>query len=363
MHFEEVERLFDENHIATLATDPVGRRFLKLRSLSRMEHLKRLFAETGLNPSSTKAKALFREAFDSPITEEEINNVIQVIDQEQRRERLERRDTLVSELYKLKVFDWGGLYSNSLERTIVNKYVKKMWRYEHISESVEGVLHESMRGYVLCSWYNHWTSILIEDIFRDHPGVTPAVGQVKKIDFFVGNVPFDLKVTYLPEGFIKESRKSLGLRPELTLLKQAARRNGIRFDRGMSEGRQLEDLWTKIDDVPTTSTQALMSELRQTRLALTDQVANDSTELIRWLYENQGERRFDSANRLFLVLVDSQDYFASWKLKRALPLLRERIEVELDGVGSTFGKNVRFEWKGASYEATSKVILIQKPHL
>jgi len=27
-------------------------------------------------------------------------------------------------------------------------------------------------------------------------------------------------------------------------------------------------------------------------------------ELIKWLYEEQGERRFDAANRFFLILVD-----------------------------------------------------------
>ena len=46
-----------------------------------------------------------------------------------------------------------------------------------------------MRGYVLCSWYNHWTSIVIEDVFRDHPAVLPAIGQVKKIDFFATMFP------------------------------------------------------------------------------------------------------------------------------------------------------------------------------
>ena len=60
---------------------------------------------------------------------------------------------------------------------------------------------------MVCSWYNHWTSIIIEDIFKDHANVLPAVGLVKKIDFFVRDVPFDLKVTYLPEGYLKEKRQ------------------------------------------------------------------------------------------------------------------------------------------------------------
>ena len=59
------------------------------------------------------------------------------------------------------------------------------------------------------------TTIGLEDIFKEHANVIPAIGQIKKIDFFVNDKPFDLKVTYLPEGYIKEYRKLNGLRAEL----------------------------------------------------------------------------------------------------------------------------------------------------
>ena len=85
--------------------------------------------------------------------------------------RREREPELVSQLYRLQAFDWGGLHQNSLEKTIVDNYVKKITSYESLTEKIENELHNSMRGYVLCSWYNHWTSIIIEDVFRDHPNV------------------------------------------------------------------------------------------------------------------------------------------------------------------------------------------------
>src|SRR5208337_5013298 len=122
---------------------------------------------------------------------------------------------------------WGGLHQNSLEKTIVDNYVKKIPNYDRLNEAIEHELYSSMRGYVLCSWYNHWTSIVIEDVFKDHVNVLPAVGLVKKIDFFIKDIPFDLKVTYLPEGFLAQDRQQSGLRPELTLLKRAARQFNI----------------------------------------------------------------------------------------------------------------------------------------
>jgi hypothetical protein len=39
-------------------------------------------------------------------------------------------------------------------------------------------------------------------------------------------------------------------------------------------------------------------------------------ELMKWLYEEQGLRRFDAANRFFIILIDSNNLEESWKLKR-----------------------------------------------
>jgi len=43
-------------------------------------------------------------------------------------------------------------------------------------------------------------------MFKDHEDILPAVGLVKKVDFFWNNFPFDLKVTYFPDGFMKVKR-------------------------------------------------------------------------------------------------------------------------------------------------------------
>ena len=292
----------------------------------------------------------------------QIEDVIGKIDFEQRSERIKNRDSLVSELYKLKTFDWGGLYQNSLERTIVNNYVKKIWKLHDIEAYIEGDLHYSLGCYVRCSWYNHWTSILIEDIFRDHENVIPAVGKVKRIDFFVADVPFDLKVTYLPEGYIALCRKRAGQKPESTALKQHAKNCQVPFENSLSDSKLIPDLWAKISDHPSDSSQELIYELKGFREAIIQDIKNDPQDLIRWLYENQGVARFDVSNRLFLVLIDSGDYFSSWKLKRAFSLLKEEIDSALDHIDDGFGESIEFSWDGHTYEARSGAIVVQKPH-
>ena len=267
----------------------------------------------------------------------------------------------MSELYRLQAFDWGGLHQNSLEKTIVDNYVKKIRTFGELDDKIENELHNSLRGYVLCSWYNHWTSIIIEDVFKEHPAVLPAIGLVKKIDFFINDVPYDLKVTYLPEGFVRDCRRADGLRPELTLLKQRSRQSSVHFDSTLSPARLLEDLWQKNRDHPSNESQALVQDLRAYRLALLNRCVSDPSELIRWLYENQGVRRLDASNRLFLVLVDKDDFFNSWKLKRAKPLLDKGVHEYLDKLVTSHRRTIEFNWEGSNYRVVSDAVFVIHP--
>ncbi|TAM84783.1 MAG: hypothetical protein EPN47_01335 [Acidobacteria bacterium] len=362
MTFDEANRLFLQDEINTLSGVPEGLKFLKLRSLSRKEHLKRLFDVAGQPAVSSSASGLFREAYEADLPDATIDAVIAEIYCEESAERVRAEDGLVSELYKMTVFDWGGLHQNSLEKTIVDNYLKKITSFDTLEQKIENDLHHSMRGFVLCQWYNHWTSIIIEDIFRRHPAVLPAVGLVKKIDFFVRQVPFDLKVTYFPEGFIADRRREAGLRPELTVLKQVARGVRIHFDaNALSGGKLLEDLWKKLRDHPAAEAQSTVMDLHTHRMRLINESAADPSRLIRWLYENQGVRRFDSSNRLFLVLVDQSNFFDSWKLKRAKPLLEAAINRYLDRTPPVPGRQVTFAWEGRNYTSRSDVLFILPP--
>ena len=233
--------------------------------------------------------------------------------------------------------------------------------YESLQKEIEGDLHNSLRAYVVSSWYNHWSSIIIEDIFKEHVSVIPAIGQIKKIDFFVNNKPFDLKVTYLPEGYIKDHRRSRGFRPELTLMKGLAKELDIGFEKSAPESILIPDLWRKLDDNPQHSAQELISELQEYRETLLDDCIANPEPLVRWLYENQGTRRFDASNRLFLVLVDKSDFFGSWKLKRARHLILEDVNNYLTGVNQGPGFELDFYWEGEIYLTDADIIFVVKP--
>ncbi len=360
LKFEAALNKFRNDHIRELSLTDAGMRFLKLRSLSRKYQMEHLIEKAGLDFGDSKSKEWLKKLYESDLTEQVIEDAIQELYELERKAKRDKEAELVNELYKIQSFEWGGLHQNSLEKTIIDNYVKKIRSYNLLSIAIENDLHNSMRAYVLASWYNHWTSIIIEDIFKDHRNVIPAVGLIKKIDFFVKNKPFDLKVTYLPEGFIKARRKELGLRPELTLMKRVARNLEIAYNNSASDSFLIPDLWRKLDDHPDRNAKELVSELKDCRENVLNDCIQTPTHLMRWLYENQGVRRFDASNRLFLVLVDKNNLFESWKLKRAKPLIATVVNQYLDAIDDSPGFELDFNWEGNIYTTEADAIFVLK---
>lgn len=357
--YQQLKKLYDANDFEKLLKDSNSLIFLKIRSIARKALLIEFANEIGVDPNQG-TNNLITQIADNTRTEIAIDKFINEKFQNERKERRKYEDGLISELYKLKVFDWGGLYQNSLERTIVDNYIKKIKSFDVLMDKVDNEIHDSLKGYVLCSWFNHWTSILIEDIFKGHKRVLPAIGLIKKVDFFIDQIPFDLKVTYFPDGFMAARRKEKGLKPELTELKQIARMNKIKFDSSQKNKFLLSELLTRLSESHLELAKKAISEFHKTRWDIIEETIKNKKGLIRWLYEEQGERRFDSANRLFLVLIDKNNLEESWKLKRNMDFLKESVGAYLDKFNITDDLKVVFGWKDDKYTSVSDILFIVK---
>jgi hypothetical protein len=272
---------------------------------------------------------------------------------------------LVSELYKLKNFEWGGDYQNSLDKYLVSKYVKvQNPSFDYLMSKFETEINPAVQGYVLNSWYNYWSSVLIENIFKSHSAVLPTVGQIKSVDFFINDIPFDLKVTYLPAEFIKQKRKEKDFPVELTFLKQKAKEAYVIFDKDAKPSDIFYEITEKMKDRNDAICKHTLATLKSEKLEILQEVQANPKMLAKWLYENQGEMRFGSENRLFLVLVDTDDFNNSWKLKRNIDLLKPTIVSYLDNFKTKITDDLRvdFEFKGKphGFSALADVIFVVK---
>lgn len=348
-------------------TDASGLLWLKIKSIVRKELIAEFIKTTKIELHETSLNKQFAELYailteDVPKSHELLNAFIRKINQQQ----ATALDTagLVSELYKLKNFDWGGDYQNSLDKHLVNRYVKVHKSYDTLISKFETEINRAVQGYVLNSWYNHWSSILIEHIFKSHPLVLPTVGQIKSVDFFINDIPFDLKVTYLPAEYIRQKRKEKGFEVELTFLKKQAKKASIIFDKKAKSSDIQYEIVEKMKDKNDDSCKAALQQLKEEKLQILKEAQQNPKTLATWLYENQGGMRFGSENRLFLVLTDTDDFNNSWRLKRNLDLLNPTIQTYL----SNFGKKkiedlkVGFSYKGrpGTFTALTDIIFMVK---
>lgn len=174
---------------------------LKLKSI-KLDKLKELSESFKIDSRGT-ATNLIKKLIDIP--QNKIDEFIKV----NYKNQIEERQKLISdielrnELMKVKEFKWG-IVQGQLDQKIQVEYVRRFIRYEDLIGGIKNKLHDDIAHYVIASWYNHWTTVLIEDHISQHSRVIPTLKNNFGVDIFFDNQPFDLKITYLPKDFTLE---------------------------------------------------------------------------------------------------------------------------------------------------------------
>ena len=368
-NFDYWKKQHDSEELKEFNTDKQGILWLKVKSIVRREYLNQFTGANDIELDSTRLNSQFKELYDKLAENtEQSHELLNDFIASQNDTELEALDTdnLVQELYKVQTFKWGADNQNDLGKYLVKKYIKDNSSYDYLKAQMKKGVLDTVSDYLECSWYNHWSSILIEHIFKSHKVVLPTVGQIKSVDFFMNEIPFDLKVTYLPANFIEAERRKAKLPvAELTVLKQAARKAKVNFNKDDSD--LYYSLTERLKDKGGNAAKAV-DEIRNFRLQLIDKVKTDPLLLAKNLYENQSDFRFGAENRIFLILIDRTDFDQSWKLKRNVDLLQPAIHNYLDSFADKSSDDLKLEFykKGDAakypkkYEVLTDVIIAEK---
>lgn len=358
MTYTELNNFYKNNEFRKIDDDSKAGKFYLLRSVSKKATLKKFCKMNSLEEN-------LDEIFANPAITEEM--LINFIKSEFVPKSAGEITLIEAELNKMQNFDWGGSAGNNLEKNIVNNVIKKTLKFEEIEKALLGPIQRSVYGYTLNSWYNHWSSIMIEEIFNANQRILPTVDLVEKIDFFIDSIPFDLKVTYFPEELMKSQialklQCRYGSKSELTCCKRLARQVGIAIPNDLEDRALTICLQNLIRESTDTLATSFMNDLSDMKKEIYNYYINNPNELIIWLYENQGEMRFDAANRFYVVLVDRDSPFESWKLKRNVNLLKNGINDKIESFDSSRLNRIKFHWSkdGKDYECFSELLFICK---
>ena len=359
-NFEKWDREFRVQNLYAFNNDANALLWLKVRAVCRGKQIEQFLTDNGLTLTATKISEQNVELFELLEQRDDAQSILDRYLQGKNHEWYTSmgidEEKLKADLYKVQYYAWGGGQNNSLDKHLVSRYVKVISEYDELV-SKQGEIANNAWNYVQNSWYNNWTSYLIESLFKRHPRVISAVGEIKSVDFFIDDFPVDLKITFFPNQYMDEKIKAKLGKSVLAWLKVKGKEFGITAGTDASEAQQIYTLTEKLseqghDDVLKILNDAKSSVIRDAQ--------SNPVELITWLYAHQGEMRFGAENRLFVILADSTDMSQSWKMKRAFPLIEPKVQSYLDSFTNQSLKKIDFTFKKQNYSSLADVIFVVK---
>jgi len=175
---------------------------LKLSSI-KSENLKELAVKLGISPKGSASEITKRILEMQPLPPE---NIIDAFIKTLYLQKIQERKELISdadlrnEVSKVKNFAWSTT-QGGLDQKIQKEFVRRYCHYDDLINHVKLTLHDDVTNYAICSWFNHWTTVYIEEHIGAHPKVIPTIKNIKGIDLFFAGQPFDLKITYIPKEY------------------------------------------------------------------------------------------------------------------------------------------------------------------
>lgn len=328
MTYEELEKNYERKY-SIMSTTLEGVRYLKIRTLIDIETLKasELLREAfSVKKSKIKRASvaeLRKDIFhNEKFSDDRINELLRMAYEDLKLFRVINFEKLKPSLSKIadegdKYWNaWNSIYRDNIRQHIQHHFVRTLsiQSYEELLEKIDKGLDPVVKGYTIISWFNQWSSAIIEQFILSHPKVIPTARRIDRVDFFFLDIPIDLKITFIPAEYI-----ILSLRNDY-----------------ISNAEQI-----------------------------VDEISDNPQRLIKWLYENQGEPRFSDSHRLFVVLANAGNLERSWKLKASFILIQDAIN---DFLNLRHSKNmiplVDWEFKGSKirgrWRTYSDIISITK---
>ncbi|MBF1415925.1 MAG: hypothetical protein HXN33_10150 [Prevotella histicola] len=359
-NYEKWDHEFRTNNLFAFNNNDKALLYLKVRAICRKTLITDFLKENNLTLKSTKVKEQFPELYalleNKPELIPKLDSFLRNRNNEWYKEMGVDEDKVRTALCKINAYEWGGDHNNSLDQYLVRRYVKDISDYDTLQKKATEIQANAW-NFVQTSWYNNWTSYLIESIFKKHERVLSAIGEIKSVDFFIDNYPIDLKVTYFPNEFMEKKLKDKIGNKELAWLKKEAKKVNIIPDKGLSDAEQLTFLKEELENHGHSNIIEVLTKHKQ---EIIDEACKHPEELMKWLYENQSARLFGAENRLFLVLVDTKDMKQSWKMKRAFTLIEQKVDGYLKSFNAHSLKKINFTFNQKNYTSRSDIIFITK---
>ena len=301
--FDIWEQAYKHQDMARFNGSPEGILWLKVKDLSR--HLPTIAEQMGIQLISSGSRAQTQEFYSRLMEMPMLRDKFETCRLTYLRNLAPSWvSTLPTSLQEVEDYDWVNHYIPSLDRYFTANYLSQFPSFSSLETMKEKIAEESWH-YIQNAWYDYWTHACILQLFFSHPRVTPSIGTLRGIDFFIDDCPMKLKLLYFPKTFWEAKKQA---NKDCTL----------------------------------------------------SEIIENPVELMEWLYTEQCRLRFGAENRLFLVFTDFNDPDASWQLKREKDLLTEKIAGYLTHLEVEKLSPISFQFGGQTYRPIASALFILK---
>lgn len=128
-----------------------------------------------------EAERIRKVLFDQNIPEQELDEIIRSVHSELygRIDYSTLKDSLrrVAQTGDEFWVGWQSVYRDNIRDHIQHHFVREpsIRSLEGLLGKIDQDLTSVVKGYTVLSWYNQWTSTIIENIFTQHPRILPTV--------------------------------------------------------------------------------------------------------------------------------------------------------------------------------------------
>lgn len=187
-NYEKWDHEFRTNNLFAFNNNPEALLYLKVRAICRKTLITQFVKENNLTLKSKKVKEQFPELYALLENKSELIPKLDCFLRNRNNEWYKEmgvdENKVRTALRKINAYEWGGDQNNSLGQYLIRRYVKVISDYDTLQKKANEIQANAW-NFVQTSWYNNWTSYLIESIFKKHKRVLSAIGEIKSVDFFI----------------------------------------------------------------------------------------------------------------------------------------------------------------------------------
>lgn len=200
--YDEAKEAHSSNVFEKFNDDPTFLYINQFMKSGQRELQQEFLSNIGYKLINTKLNDKYKEVYDYVQNNDLLSQIIEFIQNNRKRAIWysdEETRRIIQELHELPIVHDEFSPINSIDKQLFSK-VQKATTFKDLKDIIT-TINNMLEKKVYWTYYNTQTTRIIEDIFSSNDKVIPTLVDTKGVDFFIDELPIDLKITKIPAKY------------------------------------------------------------------------------------------------------------------------------------------------------------------